>query len=250
MSRTGLSGNHGVVLAVMAGVAVAGGMAWTFWGWNARAALSGTNFYYWFLLCMCGELLRTNASSGKASMAACAHIAAMLVLKRPEAMAVVGISSLLADRLIQKRTWWQSSFEAGALMCAVGLARIAFDALAPDGWKPSSLVAAGYYLPILAAAGIYFVSTFLTRSAWSTLEDGGSFSNLLSTPSGPKAELLAAGTLLSLGILLAIQFKQAGALGAVTIAIPVIVAKHGLDQFTGSSSRLGIGSHERPRIAA
>ena len=250
MSRTGLSGNNGVVLAVMAGVAVAGGLAWTFWGWNARGALSGTNLYYWFLLCMCGELLRINASSGKASMAACAHIAAMLVLRRPEAMAVVGVSSLLADRLIQKRTWWQSAFEAGALMCAVGLARVAFDALAPDDWKPSSVVAAGNYVPVLVAAGIYFASTFITRSVWSTLEDGSSLSNILSTPSGPKAELLSAGTLLSLGMLLAIQFKQAGALGAVTIAIPVIVAKFGLDQFSGSSGRVGAGSYERPRIAA
>lgn len=251
MSRTGLSGNNGVVLAVMAGVAVAGGLAWTFWGWNARSALSGTNLYYWFLLCMCAELLRTNVASGRASMAACVHIAAMLVLRRPEAMAVVGLSCLLSSHLIQKRSWWQSAFEAGAMMCAVGIARVAFDALSPEGWKPSSLVAAGHYLPVLAAAGIYFAATFVMRSAWTTLEDGSGLMNILhNTHSGPKAELLSAGALLSLGMLLAIQFKQAGALGAVTLAIPVVVAKYGLDQFTGSSSHSGISSHERPRIAA
>jgi len=43
--------------------------------------------------------------------------------------------------------------------------------------------------------------------------------------------------LLSLGMLLAIQFKLAGAIGAMIVAIPVVVAKYGLDQFAQRGSR-------------
>jgi hypothetical protein len=222
----------------MAGVAAAGGLLWTFWGWHAKAALSGTNIYFWFLLCMCGELLRTTSSSGKATstMAACPHIASLLVLARPEAMAVVGISSVVAGRLVHRRSWAQSAFEAGALMCVVGLARVVFDALAVDGWRPSALVAAGYYVPVLAAAAVYFVGAFGVRFGWTTAEEGD-IQSATHAQFGPGFEFLAAGTLLSLGMLLAIQFKNTGAMGAMTVAIPVVVANYGLDHFARNGGR-------------
>jgi hypothetical protein len=249
MNRTGLSGNRGVLLLVMAGVAAVGGLLWTVWGWNPRATLSGTNFYFWFLLCMCGELLR-NSSSGKATttMAACAHIASLLVLRRPEAMAVVGIASVVAGRLVHRRAWAQSAFEAGALMCVVGLARIVFDVLSPDGWQPSSLVAAGHYVPALAAAAVYFVGGFAARFGWTVVEEGD-VSSAVRAHNGPGFEFLSAGALLSLGMLLAIQFKMAGAIGAMIVAIPVVVARHGLDSFAQGGGRQS-SYQERPRAAA
>jgi len=238
MFKTGLSGNRGVLMLAMAGVAVVGGLLWTVWGWNPRGTLSGTNFYFWFLLCMCGELLRTSSASGKATttMAACAHIASLLVLARPEAMAVVGISTVVAGRMIHRRSWAQSAFEAGALMCVVGLSRIVFDALATDGWRPTSLVAAGHYVPALAAAAAYFVGSFATRFGWTFVEEGD-LSAATQAQFGPGFEFLAAGVLLSLGMLLAIQFKLAGAIGAMIVAVPVVVAKHGLDQFAHNGGR-------------
>jgi len=249
MNRTGLSGNRGVLLLVMAGVAAVGGLLWTVWGWNPRGTLSGTNFYFWFLLCMCGEWLRTS-SSGKATttMAACAHIASLLVLQRPEAMAVVGISSVVAGRLVHRRAWAPSAFEAGALMCVVALARIVFDALSPDGWRPSSLVAAGHYVPALAAAAVYFVGAFAARFGWTVVEEG----DVLSAGRaqyGPGFEFLSAGVLLSLGMLLAIQFKLAGAIGAMIVAIPVVVARYGLESFAQTGGQQS-SYHERPRAAA
>jgi hypothetical protein len=235
-------------------VAALGGLLWTGWGWNAKAALSGTNIYFWFLLCMCGELLRTTSSSGKATstMAACSHIACLLVLPRPEAMAVVGISNVVAARLVHRRSWAQSAFEAGALMCVVGLAIVSFDALTPDGWRPSALVAAGHYVPVLAAAAIYFVGAFAARFGWTTAEEGD-LSSATRVQFGPGFEFLSAGVLLSLGMLLAIQFKLTGALGAMTVAIPVVVSKYGLDNFARNGGKLRFDSSaatERPRIAA
>ena len=252
MNRTGLSGNRGVLLLVMAGVAVVGGLLWTVWGWNARATLSGTNFYFWFLLCMCGELLRTS-SSGKATatIAACAHIASLLVLGRPEVMAVVGIATVVAGRLVHRRSWVESAFAAGTLMCVVALARMVFDALAVDGWRPSSLVAAGHYVPVLAAAAVYFVGAFAARFVWTVVEEGSVSTGRAQF--GPGFEFLSAGTLLSLGMLLAIQFKLAGAIGAMVVAIPVVVARHGLDSFGRAGGRQrsdSVLSHERPRVAA
>lgn len=254
MSKTGLSGDRGLMLAVVAGVAAAGALAWTVWGWNARAALAGTNFYFWFLLCMCGELLRTSAPSRKATttMAACAHIACLLVLRRPEAMAVVGLASLIAGRLVHRRSWWQSAFEAGALTCAVGLARVVFNVLAADGWRPSALVATGHYVPILAAAAVYFVVAFATRFLWTAIEEGGSFWSAGRAQFALGFEFLSAGVLLSLGMLLAIQFRLAGALGAITLAIPVVVAKYGLDHFARSGGRTrseAAPSYERQKAA-
>jgi hypothetical protein len=249
MNRTGLSGNRGVLLLSMAGVAAVGGLLWTVWGWNPRATLSGTNFYFWFLLCMCGEWLRTS-SSGKATatMAACAHIASLLVLQRPEAMAVVGISSVVAARLVHRRAWAPSAFEAGALMCVVALARMVFDGLAPDGWRPSSLVAAGHYVPALAAAAVYFVGSFAARFGWAVVEEGDLRAG--NAQFGPGFEFLSAGVLLSLGMLLAIQFKLAGAIGAMIVALPVVVARYGLESFAQGGGRQSSSYHERPRAAA
>ena len=249
----GLTGNRGILPAVVAAVAVAGGLVWTLWGWSPRTALAGTNFYFWFLLCMCAELLRVGSSGkGTASMAACVHIACMLVLRRPEAMAVVGLSALVASRVIQRRSWWQSAYEGGALMLVVGLAQVGFNALAAEGWRPSSLVAAGHYVPILAAAAIYFVASLVTRGAWAVVDEGASIPTALQGQFGPKFEVVSAGVLVSLGMLLAVQFKTAGALGIMALVLPVVVAKHGLDHFArgGGRSRDSLGSHERPRIAA
>jgi len=244
MKWTGLSGNRDVLLLGMAGVAAVGGLLWTFWGWHAKAALTGTDLYFWFLLCMCGELLRTTSSSGKATstMAACPHIASLLVLVRPEAMAVVGISNVVAARLVHRRSWAQSAFEAGALMCVVGLSRMVFDALAVDGWRPLALVAAGHYVPVLAAAAVYFLGSFAARFGWSAAEEGD-ISSASQGQFGPGFEFLSAGTLLSLGMLLAIQFKLTGAMGAMVVVIPVVAAKYGLDNFarTGGRQRMDSG---------
>ena len=253
MSKTGLSGDRGIFLLVMAGVAALGAVVWTVWGWNARSALAGTSFYFWFLLCMCGELLRVSLSSsrGVATMAACPHIAALLVLRRPEAMAVVGLTTLVAGRFVHRRSWAQSAFEAGAVTAVVGLARVAFDALAADGWRPSTLVAAGHYVPVLAAAAVYFLATYGVRLLWTTVEEG-SLATATQSQSGPAYEFLSGGVLLSLGMLLAIQFKTAGAIGAFLVAVPVVVAKYGLEHFArGGGGRSRSDSYtERPRIAA
>jgi uncharacterized membrane protein YccF (DUF307 family) len=121
-------------------------------------------------------------------------------------------------------------------MCVVGLARIVFDMLATDGWHPTSLVAAGHYVPALAAAAVYFVGSFAARFGWTIVEQGD-LSSATQAQFGPGFEFLAAGVLLSLGMLLAIQFKLAGAIGAMIVAIPVVVAKYGLDQFAQRGSR-------------
>ena len=239
MGRSSSSSARSLPLMVMAGVVVAGALLWTVWGWNARAALAGTNFYFWFLLCLCGELLRTRASSGLAvtSMAACPHFACLLVLRRPEAMAAVGLASLVANRLIQRRSWVSSAFEAGMMMCVVGLARLVFDTMAADGWRPSTLVAAGHYVPVLVAALTYFAAAFIGRHVWKAVEDGNSLVEFSRGQFGSRSDYFAAGAMLSLGMLLAVQFKLAGALGAVALVLPVMVARHGIGSAGSGRSR-------------
>jgi len=253
MGKTGRE----IPLIALAAVAAAGGLVWAVWGWNGRAALAGTNFYFWFLLCLCGELLRTRSASGQAmaTMAACPHLACLLVLKRPEAMAVVGLASLVSGRLVHKRSWAHSAFEAGAVTCAVGLSRLVFDALAKDGWRPSALVASGDYVPILVAAMVYFGALFVARCLWSALEEGRSPWNVTRAQFGSSFDFLAAGALLSLGMLLAVQFRLAGALGAVALVIPVVVAKYGFDQFVVVGKHRGqaasrLAPRDQERIAA
>ena len=254
MGKTGSRNGSGLLPAVLAVATIAGGVVWAVWGWNARAALAGTNFYFWFLLCLCGELLRTRTASGKATttMAACPHLACLLVLRRPEAMAVVGLASLVTGRLVHRRSWSHGVFEAGAVMSVVGLARVVFDALAKDGWSPSSLVASGHYVPILAAGVVYFGVTLAARTVWATVAERRSPWEASQAQFGSRFDLLGAGALLSLGMLLAVQFKQAGALGAIALVLPVAVAKYGFDQFAGTGKRSGEAapSRERQRIAA
>jgi hypothetical protein len=68
---------------------------------------------------MCGELTAHFFVVGQGvrpTMAACAHIASLLGARRvPEVMAVVGVSTVVAGRLVHRRSWAQSSFEAGLL---------------------------------------------------------------------------------------------------------------------------------------
>jgi len=259
MGYTAISRGRGISLIALAVVTVAGGLVWTVWGWNARAALAGTNFYFWFLLCLCGELLRTRSASGQAmtTMAACPHLACLLVLRRPEAMAVVGLASMVSGRLVHKRSWAHSAFEAGAVTWAVGLSRLVFDALAKDGLRPSAVVASGYYGPILAAAAVYFGVSFVARCLWSALEEGRSPWTVSRAQFGSSFDFLAAGALLSLGMLLAVQFRLAGALGAIALVIPVVVAKYGFDQFVvvgkhrgEAASRREVAESHRERVAA
>jgi uncharacterized membrane protein YiaA len=246
-----------ITLIALAAVAVVGAVVWTVWGWNARATLAGTNFYFWFLLCLCGELLRTRSASGQAmtTMAATPHIASMLVMPRPEAMAVIGLSSIVSGRLIHKRSWAHSAYDAGAVTCVIGLSRLVFDTLAKDGWKPTALVASGYYVPILTAALVYFATYYAAQVVWTSLEEGRTPWSVTREQFGSSFDFLAAGALLSLGMLLAVQFRLAGAIGAIAVVIPVVVAKYGFDQFVvvgrhrGEVSRRDIGTtRERERI--
>ena len=88
------------------------------------------------------------------------------------------------------------------------------------------------------------------------MEEGQSPWNVSRAQFGSSFDFLAAGALLSLGMLLAVQFRLAGALGAVALVIPVVVAKYGFDQFVvvgkhrgEAASRRG-AARDQERLAA
>jgi hypothetical protein len=230
-----------LALAVFVGVTVMVALAWTAPGWDVRASLSGSAVYFWLVVCLGAECLwlRTPGGHATLSMASSAHFAALLVLTRSEAMAVAAAASLLVELIVLRKPWARVLFNASQAACAVGLSRTCFDALAGPAAQVNGVLAPSHYLPLLAAATVYYVANHGATSIAVALDQGLSPWKIWRANFGIRYEAFSSATLFSLGALFAVQYQVAGALGVIPFILPVVLAKDAYDRFLASLRRVG-----------
>ncbi len=223
-------------------------LAWTASGLDLRAT-DRIAVLFWLALCVGAECLwiRTPGGLATISMASCAHFAALLTLSRPEAMAVAGLGSAVAELFVLRKHWTRVVYNASQVACAVGIARGFLDATAGPGVLASGALAPMHLLALGVAATLYFLANHGATSLAVALDQGRSIADVWNENFGLRYEVFSSTALFCLGVLLAIQYQIAGSLGVIPLIIPVLLAKDGYDRFLASLTRKTPAGESRSR---
>jgi len=138
------------------------------------------HYVLWTLICLVSESLwmPTLSGAGTASMASTANIAALMIWGPAASVWIVGVSTLLANVLLQKKPWVRALFNASQIVITMWCAGVVMVAL---GGAPGGLASSGHpfdqatllslALPFVASIVVYMVVNRMLVSvavAWST----------------------------------------------------------------------------------
>jgi hypothetical protein len=226
-------------LRALVAITVSAAVLWTAWGLDPRISFTGSALWFWLALCFGAECLwiRTPGGLATISMASCAHFAGLLVLSRSEVMLVAMVASVLAERWVLRKAWVRVVYNAAQAAIAVGAARLCFDLLGGRIGPPVGPMLPTHYLALAAAGVLYFVMNHGATSLAVSLDQGRPLRVVWGENFGLRYEMFSSATLLCLGVLLAMQYLAAGALGVLPLILPVVLAKDGYDRFLASLNR-------------
>jgi hypothetical protein len=241
-----------VAWLVLGTVAVA--TTWTALAWEGRftGALA-----FWFLASLLSEFLWIRLPMGKAtlSMASCAHFAALLLLPGGPAMAVVALSSAVAEAAVLRKPAIRVMFNSAQSAIAVGAASLVLTAFGSGADAVRNLALGQAALPLLLAALTYFlVNSGAVSVAVAVAERTSPLAAWLRN-FGNRYELLSSATLFSLGALLASHYLQAGPGGTFLVVCPIVLAHqgyrlHSLQRRAAPTVSAGARQSVRPPSAA
>jgi diguanylate cyclase len=182
---------------------------------------------FWLTVCVLSEWLWVRLPLGNAtlSMASCFNLAALLVLPRGEAMLAVGLSIALAEGVLLRKPLLRVLFNSAQTALAVGAASLAFALAGGTTARLGVMIARLDLLPFVWAALAYSAVNTGAVSVAVAMAEGTTpwhawrrnFANLF--------EMLVRGALLSLGVLVAVNFALTGPAGTLFVALPLVVAR-------------------------
>jgi hypothetical protein len=220
--------------AIVATVTAAAGLA--------AVALAGSwtgppspALWFWAGACLMSELLWVRLPVGEAtiSMATCFNFAAMIVLPRAEAMMAVGLSVAVAELTFVRKPPIRVLFNVGQAMLAVAAGALAFTLLADDARDPAALFSALHFAPFVLAGLVYSIVNTGAVSVPIALTERIPPWRAWRRNFGNGFELLSRGALLSLGVLVAIQYAFMGPLGTLLVVLPLLLARYSYERHLG-----------------
>ncbi|HEY6867000.1 MAG TPA: hypothetical protein VI792_07075 [Candidatus Eisenbacteria bacterium] len=198
--------------------------------WPSRPS---SGLWFWMLACALSEYLWVRLPVGRAtlSMSSCFNLAALLVLPRGEAMLAVAVSVAVGEAGFMHKPAVRVAFNSAQTALAVAAGSLVFAALggSPGGLDGTSgglgaMVARLDLAPLAAAALAYSVVNTGAVSLAVSLSEGVSPWRAWRENFGNGFELTARGALLSLGVLVGIDYALAGPAGTLLAALPLVVA--------------------------
>jgi len=228
-----------IAAAALAAVALAGS-----WTGTPSAAL-----WFWAGACLMSELLWVRLPVGEAtiSMATCFNFAALLVLPRAEAMIAAGFSVAVAELAFMRKPPIRVVFNVGQAMLAVAAGALAFTLLADDERDPVALFSALRFAPFVLAGLVYSIVNTGAVSVPIALTERIPLWTAWRRNFGHGFELLSRGALLSLGVLVAIQYAFMGPLGTLLVVLPLLLARYSYARYLGRQS--GVKDGEEAKAA-
>ena len=182
---------------------------------------------FWLVVCVLSEWLWVRLPLGNAtlSMASCFNLAALLVLPRGQAMLAVGLSIALAEGVLLRKPLLRVLFNSAQTALAVGAASLAFALAGGTTARLGVMIARLDLMPFVFASLAYSVVNTGAVSVAVAMAEGTTpwhawrrnFANLF--------EMLVRGALLSLGVLVAVNFALTGPAGTLFVALPLVVAR-------------------------
>ncbi len=188
--------------------------------WPSRAV------WFWMIACTLSERLWVRLPFGRAtlSMSSCFNLAALLVLPRGEAMFVVAVSVAIAERAFMRKPATRVVFNGAQTALAVAAGSLAFTLSGGTPERLGTMIAAFAWWPFLAAGLAYSIVNTGAVSVAVALSEGTSPWRAWRENFWSGFELVARGALLSLGILVAIDYMLVGPAGTILAALSLILA--------------------------
>lgn len=216
---------------------VASAAAWTTLAW--RGPVTG-DLAFWFVASLLAELMWIRLPLGQAtvSMASCVHFALLLLLPPGQTMAVVAISSGIADAVLLRKPAHRVVFNSAQSALAVGAASLALGLFGGGTQVLRDSAPALGALGLILAGLTYFVVNSGAVSGAVALTERTSLAAAWKHNFGTRYELISSAALFSLGVLLANQYLQAGPLGALVVVLPVVLAHQGYRLYMSQHAEL------------
>lgn len=184
-------------------------------------------FLLWFLFCLVSELLwlETPAGGGTDSMASTFNVAVIYLFGANLSLWIIGLSVLLATRVIQKKDWTHSFFGLGQMVLTAFAAGSVFRALTGG---PGALdhfhSVRGIGGLALSCVAYFFVNTLLVAGAIS-LERRTPLIPTWRTNYVYRNAVLSSGALFALSPMLLVSYLTLGYAGVALFFLPLVIVK-------------------------
>ncbi len=221
----GYQGNR--ILTLYVAAVVGGGLALLVFAGRSSPPVS-LAFFLWFLFSVGAELLwlETPTGEGTDSMASTFNVAVLYLFGNGLSLWIIGLSVLVATRLIQKRDWFRTIFGLGQIVITAFIVGTGFELI--SGTQPgleqfrSMRGVAGFVFGCIA---YFFVNTCLVAGAVS-IQRGSRFWSTWRTNYAYKNAILSSGALFALSPLLILSYMAIGYAGVILFFLPLVIVKN------------------------
>ena len=178
----------------------------------------------WTMACLACEAMWVRLPVGGAtlSMASCTQFAALELLPPGAAMLVAAVSTAAAEHLFMRKPLRRVLYNAGQVALAVGGAAWALSHVARAA--PLSMTTGREWAALALAGVVYFAINSGAVTLAVHVADHVPLRRAWRTNFGNRFEVLSSGALISLGALLADQYRRGGVAAALTVTLPVVLA--------------------------
>lgn len=184
-------------------------------------------FVLWFLFCLVAELLwlETPAGEGTDSMASTFNVAVLYLFGAGLSVWIIGLSVLVATKVIQKKDWTHSFFGLGQIVLTAFAAGSVFRLLAGGAGALAHFHSVrGVGALVLACVVYFFVNTFLVAGAIS-LERKLPLIQTWKSNYAYRNAVLSSGALFALSPMLLVSYLTLGYPGVALFFLPLIIIK-------------------------
>lgn len=185
-------------------------------------------FFLWFLFSVGAELLWLDTPTGEGtdSMASTFNVAVLYLFGNGLSLWIIGLSVLVATRVIQKRDWLRTSFGLGQMVITAYIVGTGFELIAgaAQGIEQfRSFRGVGGF--VFACLAYFFVNTFLVAGAV-CIERRSRFWSTWRTNYAYKNAILSSAALFALSPLLIISYISIGYPGVLLFFLPLAIVKN------------------------
>lgn len=184
-------------------------------------------FFLWFVFCLGSELLwlETPAGEGTDSMASTFNVAVLYLFGAGLSLWIIGLSVLIATRVIQKKDWIHSFFGLGQMVLTAFAAGSVFRMLAGGAGALAHFHTLRGVGALVLSCFVYFtVNTFLVAGAIA-LERKTPFIPTWKANYAYRNAVLSSGALFALSPMLLVSYLTLGYAGVALFFLPLVIIK-------------------------
>ena len=185
-------------------------------------------FLLWFLFCLGSELLwlETPKGEGTDSMASTLNVAVLYLFGAGLSLWIIGLSVLVATRVMQKRDWIHSVFGLGQIVLTAFAAGTVFQSLAGGPGAIAHFHTVRGIGALLLSCIVYFFANTLLVAGAIALERRAPLLSTWKTNYAYRNAVLTSGALFALSPMLLVSYLTLGYPGVALFFLPLVIIKN------------------------